>query len=109
MIPEQPFVCQPCNDDRHPLAVVLEEAAAGDVEQWWWLSFADPERPEGTQFLGVAIVQAPGIVSAAAVAHRLNINPGGEVAGIPIPAEQVPADQYRNRLLTKQEIQEAGL
>jgi hypothetical protein len=28
------------------------------VEPWWWLSFADANRPTGQQFLGVAIMQA---------------------------------------------------
>lgn len=46
----------------------------------WWLSFADPTRPKGQQFLGVCIVEAVDEISAIKVAHALSINPGGEVA-----------------------------
>jgi hypothetical protein len=80
------------------------------VTQTWWLSFCDPDRPEGQQFLGVVIVDvdewdkalgeigatairashglppltdAPDQWFAAAVSktHRLHVNPGGEAKG----------------------------
>lgn len=84
----------------------------------WWLSFCDPARPPGSQFLGVAIVEPdfvsglPGsegaeLVSACAAAHRLGCNPGGEVQGHPLPdhiAEHIgPA--WRNRLLTRSQAE----
>jgi len=72
--------------------------------QWWWLSFTDPGRPEGSQFLGVTVVQAPDDTSAVVTAHVLGINPGGEVltAG-PLPDD---IDQtWCNRLLTKEEAE----
>jgi hypothetical protein len=74
----------------------------------FWLSFIDPDRPTGTQFLGVAVVDvteaemdaakpslltrraqfhlpppeedACWIHAAIVTAHRLGCNPGGEVA-----------------------------
>ena len=72
---------------------------------WWWLSFTDASRPKGSQFLGVAIVEARGIAGAVTAAHRLGINPGGAVLAIAIPPEHVPALSYRNRLLSRDEAE----
>ena len=55
----------------------------------WWLSFVDPSRsapmeeqvPGGGGFLGVVVVEAPSFIAAVGKAHRLGINPGGEVQG----------------------------
>ena len=90
---------------------------------WWWLSFCDPERPEGKQFLGVAIVTAEveDVFDALTYAgereiglairrtHDLGINPGGEVSGILIPPEHVPDERYRDRLLDRAELESSGL
>jgi hypothetical protein len=63
-----------------------------------WLSFASEETGKN---LGVVIVHANDIISAVIKAHRLGINPGGQVADFcidgPISAE------YLNRLLTPEE------
>ena len=77
--------------------------------RWWWLSFADPKRPAGEQFLGVAIVQGLDVVTAALVAHRLGINPGGQVAGIPLDDDRIPGPEYRERLLSRRELVEGCL
>src|SRR3990167_2543853 len=53
----------------------------------WYLSFADPMLPRGTQFLGATVIEGWDIVSAASNAYLLGINPGGEVMGIPIPLD----------------------
>lgn len=45
----------------------------------WWLSFCDPKRPEGEQFLGLAIVEAADVTTCTRVAWARGINPGGEV------------------------------
>ena len=76
---------------------------------WYWLSFADGSLPEGEQFLGVAIVPGSGVMSASMMAYELGCNPGGEVQAIEIPPEHVPDEQYRMRLLSKEELAEAGL
>lgn len=77
--------------------------------KWWWLSFADPARPKGTQFLGVMVIQAQGIGDACHKAHLVGYNPGGEVVGRPFPDwAPEPPQQYRNRLLTKIEAADLG-
>lgn len=71
-----------------------------------YLSFADPDLPEGTQFLGAAIVEsdaALGFVGAVTVAHMLGINPGGEVMGIALPDDWVPA-KWTGRLLSRADL-----
>lgn len=77
--------------------------------QWWWLSFADPDRPKGTQFLGACIIATPSwgdIATAALTARIRNINPGGEVFGIPLVEK--PDLKWVNRLLSKADCDEYG-
>jgi len=78
----------------------------GDAPGLWWLSFCDTKNPSGYQFLGVAIVEAPGFISALKKTWTLRINPGGEVKGWPV--EGVPPE-YRDRLLSREEVEDAGL
>lgn len=71
----------------------------------WWLSFCDPDAPEGSQFLGVAVVQAPTLPAAITRSHVLGVNPGGEVASMgPIPVGYI-AGEWRDRLLTRDEAE----
>lgn len=82
---------------------------SGGQKQWVWLSFADGDLPAGSQFLGVCLVLAYGIIGAVMEAHRLGINPGGEVAGWllgpgPLPPDTIPP----NRLCSLVEIEAAG-
>jgi hypothetical protein len=70
---------------------------------WWYLSFAD-EQPRG--FLGAVIVQGQGMITAIDRAHRLRINPGGQVAAWAIDAEavaKIPVEA-RERLLSKADL-----
>lgn len=76
---------------------------------WYWLSFADASLPVGKQFLGVAIVRAGGVVEAAQIAHMMGCNPGGEVKAIEIPPEHVPHRDLCYRLLSEQDLKDAGL
>lgn len=71
----------------------------------WWLSFADPDLPEGSQFLGVVIAAAPDLAAAVTRTHLLAINPGGgiQIAG-PLPAGCIAAE-WHDRLLTKDEAE----
>lgn len=67
--------------------------------EWYWLSFCDPHKPEGEQFLGVCIVCAHGPMSAVKTTHHLKINPGGEVRIYTI-GNQDPGE-FKNKLLNK--------
>ena len=85
-----------------------EERAAKQLG-WWWLSFSDPKLPEGQRFVGVAIVQAYGVASAALRAEELGINPGGDVQSVELKGDGIPADEFRNRLLDVNELKRTGL
>jgi len=78
-----------------------EEIAHGSLA-WYWLSFVDPEKPKGTRFLGVVILQAKGILDATTTAHRLSINPGGEVLSSPL--QFAPPERFRYRLLSREDL-----
>jgi hypothetical protein len=72
----------------------------------WWLSFCDPHRPDGAQFLGACIVGGLDIATAAMSAHALGCNPGGEVMGVEMPEEfaRHVGVAWCGRLLSKAEI-----
>lgn len=76
------------------------------TKTWWWLSFATD-----TEFLGVAIVEADAenIIDAAIQAIKLGCVPGknAEVAGTPANDGVLIPDEYKNRLLTYDELQAA--
>ncbi len=67
-----------------------------------WLSFCDPKKPEGSQFLGVCVVEADSMPLAVTRAWGLGCNPGGEVLGAVFEWERIP-ETWLNRLLTKAE------
>lgn len=72
----------------------------------WWMSFCDPGKPTGQQFLGVVIVEAPGFVHAHQKSCALGINPGGEIQGMLVDGV---AEEYRDRLLSLADLKAAGL
>lgn len=76
---------------------------------WWYLSFTDPDRPKGTQFLGACVVEARGIAQAIGESHRLGLNPGGEVLPIQVPADKEPVPEVRGRLLSAREARDMEL
>ena len=86
------------------LELLAQEADATPVS--WWMSFCDPDKPKGEQFIGVAIVVAPGLMHAHQLSWDMGINPGGELQGYQV--EGVGA-QYHNRLLSRAELEAAGL
>lgn len=57
----------------------------------WWMSFADPNRPIGQQFLGVVLVDAPSFEAAFMAINAAGINPGGEIQGY--SNAEAPADE----------------
>lgn len=72
---------------------------------WWWLSFCDTTKPEGQQFLGVAIVEAHGIATAMIVTRDKGINPGGQIAAWALPLDAKIPENFTNKLLTKDEAE----
>lgn len=77
---------------------------------FYWLSFASEEGN-----LGCALVEASSMEEAVTEAHRLGINPGGEVMGVEIPADALLADPEspfytfgRDRLIPTAEVMAAG-
>jgi hypothetical protein len=69
---------------------------------WWYLSYAG-----SWGFRGGAIIEARGFTSACQAAAILDISPGGEVRGFPVPPDKIPAPQFCWRLLTKEELEDA--
>ena len=76
----------------------------------FWLSFCDPDRPKGSQFLGACIVEGQSGVPMSAIqtAWLRKCNPGGEVQIAEILPSLVKhvAPKWMNRLLTREEAQE---
>lgn len=70
----------------------------------FYMSFCDPDRPEGTQFLGAIMTYAPDFMSAIMKTHALGINPGGEVAGCEVPDDLGVPEEFIDRLLSKDEV-----
>jgi hypothetical protein len=71
---------------------------------WYWCSFALPKGG----FLGVVILQAHGVVECSIRARALGSNPGGEVVAVPLSPHSehlLPPPEYRNRLLSQEEVE----
>ncbi len=68
----------------------------------WWLSFCNPDAPEGAKFLGVLIVDAETMSTAVDETHRHGINPGGVVLGCDISTAR-PDDSFHYRLISEDE------
>jgi hypothetical protein len=81
-------------------------------EVFWWLSFCDPDKPTGSQFIGVIVVKAHGLTDALTKCNAMMINPGGEVKGFEIPDTEetrkrlVP--EVLNKLITREDMVKLG-
>lgn len=75
------------------------------MTKWWWLSFCDPNLPQGNRFLGVIVIEAMDIKDACDRAWDMKINPGGEVLGYELSKSFLEAIKVedRQRLLSKEE------
>ncbi len=78
-----------------------EREKAGGVTSFWYLSYASEEG-----FRGGVIVRAFGFIHACHRARDLQINPGGQIRGFPVPAPAVPPAKYLDKCLTKAELEE---
>lgn len=91
--------------DARMAEVVAEETADPQVGLWW-LSFADPDLPTGSQFLGALVIPAAGYMLALSLASLLGLNPGGEVQGVgPLPLWAIDS-KWHGRLLSRAEVDE---
>jgi len=92
---------------RKKMADLMKEEM-NEPECFWWLSFCDPDKPEGSQFLGAILIKAHGMTDALTKANVLQINPGGEVRGVALPEEcnEFIRPEDVNKLLSKEYIQE---
>jgi len=61
------------------IAEVRAKEIEANILQYIWMSFSDPDMPEGERFIGVIITKAYGPADAMSKAHELGINPGGEI------------------------------
>ena len=95
-----------------PLDALLGYAEPSPDDPLWWMSFCDPskapprrkQRPGGPSFLGGAVIQGPTLAAAITRSHLLGVNPGGEVAAQgPIPPHWI-GQEWRDRLLTADEV-----
>lgn len=73
----------------------------------FFLSFADPHKAPGTQFLGVCIVDAPTFQDAVQKCWDLGINPGGEIRAYRFPPTHPFPPGVKDRLLTREEAEAA--
>jgi len=61
---------------------------------YFWLSFCDPDRPKGTQFLGALVAEGDDFIEAVRESHLRGVNPGGEVLSVELP-ETVEVEAHR--------------
>ena len=92
------------DEERNRRIRAFLEAEQDPPTRQFWLSFVDPDLPEGKRFLGVAIVEAQGMTWAIKKAHALGVNPGGEAACYTMPPGTVDR-KWLDRLLTKEEAE----
>lgn len=67
---------------------------------WWWLSFADEKKPQGSQFLGAVLLEANDMSDAVLKSKRLGLNPGGEVLGAMLGGHKEPPKEQTYKLLS---------
>lgn len=82
---------------------------------YFWLSFCDPNKPKGAQFLGVSIVEAEHYMLAVPAAWAAKCNPGGEVQITELPLNDLlQVDKVSlvagnlNRLMDRDELERLG-
>jgi hypothetical protein len=115
-------------------SVTVDHGSVTKQVRRYWLSFTDPQRPKGQQFLGVAIVDvdnedaadakvdidqkfpshvdgAEWIAAASRKAWRTGCNPGGEMASMDITDAPPPegGELPLHRLMPQSELRRLGL
>lgn len=72
-----------------------------EPEKWFYFSFANEK------FMGGFILRCHGVTDGLMKIHALKMSPGGEVLCMEVPEDVLPDEQYRNRLLTKEDVDAA--
>lgn len=85
---------------RTPEDVIQEELES--PERLMYLSFASEEG-----FLGAVIVSAHGVATAVVKCWALRCNPGGEVMAKEVPGGIEIPEAFQNRLLSREELEQA--
>jgi hypothetical protein len=80
------------------------EEMRDNPKHWMYLSFAGVN-----DFNGAVFIEAFGLITAIIRCNELGINPHGEVVGVDVPEGGLPAEEYRNRVLSLEDLQAAGL
>lgn len=72
----------------------------------FYMSFSDPELPEGHRWLGACLVKAEDHEDATKKAWKAGCNPGGEI--LFVEPEREPNIKWYYRLLDKDQLMEMG-
>jgi hypothetical protein len=88
----------------HRAMKLAGEEMRDNPKHWMYLSFAGPDT-----FNGGVFIEAHGLITAVIRCNELGINPHGEVVGVDVPEGHLPAEEYRNRVLSLEDLQAAGL
>lgn len=71
----------------------------------WWMSFCDPQKPKGKQFLGAAIVPGDDEFDMMTNSHRIGCNPGGEVKFVEIRHDLHIKQEDIGRLMNREQVE----
>ena len=94
------------NERQRRINIKLAEEYADNEEVCMWMSFADPDKPKGEQFLGVIVTRCLGPTDAMAKTHRLGINPGGEIQFSRVDPDDI-APEHFDVLLSEEDLRKA--
>lgn len=95
------------DDERNEKFRLVLESELGKPDECIWMSFCDPAKPKGSQFLGVIIMRSPGIAHAIDRSHRMGINPGGEIFSYVTDPSDIKPEHF-DQLLTKEMLVKHG-
>lgn len=87
---------------RQRINKLLAEEAKNPL-RWFYMSYAGEDG-----FRGAVYIQAHGPAEATYLSRHRHLSPGGEVLIASVPDDKIPTEKYRNRLLTKAEVQAAN-
>ena len=78
-----------------------------NVMRVMWLSFCDPDKPKGSQFLGVIVIRALGLSDAILKTHSMGINPNGQIMSYVMDDDEIKPEHF-NQLLSAEQLIKYG-